>query len=374
MKKPWKFLVSNYWLVEVTPHWVKRVVRKLLPTIEYEKLKWEKFDRLSGLLESDYDSPYDVRLGIVKDFAHYHSYYISACREMKVSYKVVDIFSSNWLEEIDSCGCDAFLVWPSVNLEIWKNLFDERLYILSNELNKILFPSYTELWLYENKRRVRDWLLAHNIPHPETWIFYNEEEALQFVKNVDYPIVRKTARGGASSGVKIVKTRREGIKEVKKAFKNGFVIRDGDKRDRQWGYIIFQEYIPHEHEWRIVRVGDSFMCRKKIKRGEYASGSGRVVWASPPDGLLDFVFEMTELGKFRSMAVDVFDSPKGFLVNELQALWGDIKPENIHLGEKFMGRYLKDKRDGSWTFEKGYFYSNACANLRVQYILNKILG
>ena len=65
---------------------------------------------------------------------------------------------------------------------------------------------------------------------------------------------------------------------------------------------------------------------------------------------------------------------KKYFVNEIQALFGNIKSENIYLGKEYMGRYIHDYKKKIWKFEEGNFYKNACANLRVEYLLKILSG
>ena len=358
---------------KIIPRFIRDFLRSKYSFLKYDLEQWRNKDNVSSLPPiKPEESKYPVKFGIIEEFAHYHRYYVSACRELGVAYELINISKNNWHEDVLNCGCDIFLVWPSVNLTIWKMMFDERLKIMVDEYGLKIFPSYKEIWLYENKRRVREWLMAKKIPHPETWIFYNEDEAMDFLKSIDYPIVRKTALGAGSSGVKILKNYREAKKDVKYIMRKGIVPYRFDSRDRQWGYVILQRYIPHDFEWRVVRIGDYFLVRKKIKKGNFASGSGIVIWDYPSDGLLDFAKYVTDAGDFKSMAVDIFETSKGFLVNELQTVFGDIEPQNRLKGQG-MGRYWYDEDTQSWKFQKGYFYTNACANLRVEYILSKVV-
>ena len=372
IKKFGYFIINNRFLINLIPQRFRLFLRRHWSFLEYDKYMWERTDPYKDVeLISTYKSKVPYKIGIIKDYAHYHHNYIAACREMGVPYQIIDISKNNWIKEIKNCGCDAFLVWPSIHLTVWKQMFDERLKIMVDDLGKIIFPSYKELWLYENKRRVRDWLTAHNVPHPNTWIFYNIDEAMDFIRGANFPIVRKTAQGGAASGVKILHSLKETEKEVKIAFKKGIVPNRFNPRDRQWGYIILQEYIPHEYEWRVARIGDSFVYRKKIKVGNFASGSGVLIYEKPPFKLLDLVYNITKKGKFKSVGIDIFDTKnKGFLVNEIQALFGARKiPIN-----KDTGRFIYDDYAKNWIFEEGNFYKNACAKLRIEYLLKILSG
>jgi len=162
---------------------------------------------------------------------------------------------------------------------------------------------------------------------------------------------------------------------VSLAFGNGLLARSADARDRERGSILFQRYVPHDYEWRIVRIGEDFMCRRKVRRGDYASGSGEIGWAAPLRGMLEFVRGVTETGGFRSMAVDLFKNPSPksgseFLVNELQAIFGAIEKErNIN---EHTGCWRFNGEAGIWRFTPGFVYQNACANLRVKMLLRDI--
>jgi len=352
---------------KVVPYRIKRIIRRRFSTLDYElELRHEQNPYRNVPELKLHESRYPFTLGIIRDLSQYHANYIAACRELRVAYKTLDIFKSDWQKEFEICNCDIFLVWPEVTLTVWREMFDERLKILTEELNKEIFPSYKEIWFYENKRRVREWLVAHDIPHPRTWIFYKLEEAMEFLKTVNFPIVRKTALGAGSHGVKILYNRKEAEKDVKMAIKKGIVPERMDPRDKQWGYVILQEYIPHEYEWRIARIGDSFIFRKKIKRGAFASGSGVLVYEKPPIELLNFAKWVTDIGNFKSMAVDIFETKDGYLVNELQSLFG-ARPLPV---TKETGRFIF--KDGEWIFEHGDFYKNAAANLRVEYVIQQL--
>lgn len=127
-------------------------------------------------------------------------------------------------------------------------------------------------------------------------------------------------------------------------------------------------------EWRMVRIGDSFICRLKGRRGDFHSGSGLVTWARPTPALLELAWQVTERGQFRSMDVDVFETRDGrLLVNELHAVFGAIEEKNLQRGTEDMGRWLRTAA-GAWRFEPGFFYDHACANLRVEEVLRAVDG
>ena len=185
---------------------------------------WESKDPYRNMPPcSDYPSPYPIKLGIVKEFWHRHINYIAACREMKISYQLVDITADDWIEQFKNSDCDAFLVHPSVQMSQWKNLFDERLKIVTQVLGKTIFPGHEELWLYESKRRMAYWLEANGFPHAKTRVFYNKDAALKYANECDLPVVAKTNMGARAAGVQVIRNRKKLCSYIKRAFGRGLM-------------------------------------------------------------------------------------------------------------------------------------------------------
>ena len=319
------------------------------------------------------ESQYPVTLGIFKEFWHRHWPYVAACRDLGVVYRVVDISGPDWKRNVDESGCDAFLVWPSVQVSIWKQMFDERLKVISEDMKKVIYPNYNELWVYESKRRMGYWLAGNDVPHPKTWVFYSAAEALAHCRTAELPVVAKSNMGARSSGVRIFRRRSALIRHAKRAFGPGFIHNDGDARDPDWGSLLLQEFLPNVQEWRMRRIGDSYFGSQKLRRGDFHSGTGVDVWYDPPKKLLDFTREITDHAGSRSMSLDIFETVDGrYLVNELQTVFGTALPYEMLVNGK-AGRYLYNGSTGDWRFEEGIFCQNGCCNLRVADVL-KALG
>ncbi|NTU74096.1 hypothetical protein HGB07_08200 [Candidatus Roizmanbacteria bacterium] len=258
--------------------------------------------------ESSYESHYPFTVGIIKDPFYNYTSYIAACRDLNVTYKTIDLFASDWVNQIRTSDCDAFVVWPGEFIQEWKRLYDDRLRFLTVELKKLLYPSYSSLWLYGSKQRQRDWLDINGFLHPRTWVFYDLKEALGFLYSAKLPLVIKLDIGATASGVWIVHTAQEANVFVKQAFSKGVIGKRADVRARQWRFLQFQEYVPDIREWRIIRIGNSYFGHEKGKAGEFHSGSDVVGWFAPPRKALDLIHDITETGGFRSMAMDAFQT------------------------------------------------------------------
>lgn len=309
-----------------------------------------------------------AKIGIIEDISHYHKHYIAACSEMKISYQVYDLTSPDWLNKFSTSDCDAFLVWPSITNTTLKAMFDFRLRILEEDMGKILYPTAKECWLYENKPRILDWLNAHNIPHPKSWVFYDEKQAMEFADKINLPIVVKTATGASASGVEIVKSLKALRKLIKKYFTKGITPRGYSPYDRQWGFVYLQEYLPDVHEWRMVRIGKSFFGYRKEKGPDgLHSASHKWSFLDPGNNLLNLLKQVTDAGNFTSMDVDIFQTHDGSLfVNELQTVFGCTTPAIQMQVNNIPGRYLWE--NNQWVFQEGNFCNNHMCNLRIEYL------
>ena len=355
------------------------LVRKVVPRplrlaiqrhVSFTDMKLRYFRDLTPLA-SVQSSPggregYPVHFGIIRNSAQYHTHFVAACLEMDVPFSVLDLFRSDWLERTRTSGCDILLVWPDVVLSTWNTMVKDRVTVLAREIGYPTVPSLDELWLYEDKRRQAYWLEANRVPCPRTWVFYERDEAMDFCGSCDIPIVLKTSFGAASCGVRIIRSRGALSRLVRRAFSRGLVSGGTDLRDREWGSVILQEYLPDVQEWRLVRIGDSYFGHPKGRRGDYHSGSGVALWDVPESRHLDFLHQVTEVGGFRSMDVDAFETLDGtLLVNELQAVFGaSVAIDQCRVNDQ-PGRFVR-RGDGQWEFEAGDFARNACANERVR--------
>jgi glutathione synthase/RimK-type ligase-like ATP-grasp enzyme len=335
-----------------------------------------------------------MKLGIFNGFhggLDSYELYIKACQGLNVDYEVVDILSSKWMDNVRKSDCDGFLVRPSCHYDVWKRMFDERLYFIERKLNKLIYPTYDELFMYENKRLMAYFLESHGIPCPKTHVFYDRDEALTFLENAAYPVVFKTHIGATATGVEILKTKRQAERLIKRVFSIGYgrKIRVSLKGllkhkimvpgcnpayylEREYKVALLQQYLPNVSEWRMIRIGDSYFGYQKLKHGEFHSGGHLDGWFDPPDSLLMFTKKVCDLGEFTSMALDVFEPQGGeYYVNELQCVWGSYNPSQMYINGK-PGRYRYNQTRCDWVFEEGLFNQNGSCNLRVEHFLEII--
>lgn len=331
------------------------------------------------------------------EFENDHLRWVASCNKFsdQITFEVINLTTYNWLEKVHEFEPDLLLTKPGGLTTPFKQLYDERLMILVNEFGYKCYPSLNEVLIYENKRYFSYWLKAHQIPHPSTYVFYYKGEAIEFSKNCDYPIVAKVNIGASGSGVQVLHNQKEATSYIISTFagkgaakrsgpnlQKGGLLRRGmyyimnpgkiagkislykaRAADVQNNFVLFQAFFPHDFEWRVVRIGDSFFAHKKLKMGEKASGSLLKNYDNPPFSILDFVKEITERFGFYSQAVDIFESERGYIVNEMQCIFGQSDPYQM-LVDGLSGRYIH--KSGNWVFEEGDFNTNESYDLRVR--------
>lgn len=343
-----------------------------------------------------------IKLGIL-GIAHYDEHidqWVAACgnRSDLINYVHIDISRSNWLDQIITLDLDGLLTTPPNLTMALKSMYDERLEILCNEINLPIYPSLIENKIYENKRYLSYWLEANNIPHPKTYIFYQEKEALEFISNYNRPLVGKTNIGASGRGVKILKNRHTQSQYVRASFKNGAPREIGpnwkkkgiikraigklmdpaalkskikqyrtERSEVQKDFVILQQHIPHSFEWRCVCIGSSYFAHKKLVQKDKASGSLLKGYEKPPAELLDFCRQIMVKHNLWSQAIDIFVTSDGqFLVNEMQCIFGQSDPHQM-LVDGVPGRYCY--QHGTWRFESGDFNQHESFDLRLEHFI-----
>lgn len=365
LRLPYRFLAAA---APFVPERIKEEIRGRFSMSAYDHARQRDVDPYREQQAAIFPAS-RYRFGIVFNAFRDHQYFIGACRDLHASYATVDLLADDWMERVRREAFDAVLVWPDASSTVRKQTLDYRLRVLEHDLGMLVYPTWEECWLTEHKPRLRDWLDAHELPHPKTWVFHDREEALAFADCTPLPIVSKTATGAGASGVCIHRERHGLNRFVRQSFGRGVRPRRFDALDRQRGFVFLQEYLPDAAEWRMVRIGDSYFGYRKEKGADgLHSASHKWSWLDPGPELLDLLRRATDAGGFTSMNVDIFLVPDGrLLINEFQTVFGCTTPAIYMKVNEVEGRYRHV--GGNWTFEPGGYWDNHMCNLRVQHVM-----
>ena len=361
--------------VDLARRWVPRrlrfAIQRVVALPEMKQRHARQRNPLAHVLESDDDGAgLGFRLGIAFNRYYHHTRFVAACLELRIPFRVIDLYAPGWWDGWQAAECDALLAWPEAHVPSAARVLKDRLDLLELHRGIPVVPAAHERWMYEDKIRLSDWLRTKGVPHPRTWVFTDRLEAMEFAGACEVPIVTKTAFGAQATGVRILRSRRAVRSTIRRAFGRGLVPDGQDHRERQRGSVLFQEHLAITHEWRMVRIGDSYFGHPKGRRGDFFSGSGHTLQDVPDPRHLDFLHFVTECGGFRGMAVDVFEAADGrLLVNELQTVFGVSRFFDQTWVDGVAGRMVRG--DEGWRFEPGEFARNACANARVLDLLER---
>lgn len=264
-------------------------------------------------LKEKLDFGIEVRVGLVKDGEHNfdgfvhrrHDYpkYERFLKNNSIAYDFFDPKLSTWIKDVNNFD---IIVWR-VESDLHKqNVSKRQIYFLERVMGKIVYPSFHEVWFYEEK--INTHFLFNQLGLPEIPTFYSSSyiECLEYIKNCDYPIVSKINTGSASYGVDVLKSRRSA-----KAFVNSVFSLTGRKTywpfQRQKDYVFFQEFISDaKFDLRVIVIGNFlFGYYRYPKAGDFrASGSGIVEKKEIPHDVLELAYHVKEAYEAVSLATD----------------------------------------------------------------------
>lgn len=238
--------------------------------------------------------------------------WIEYCERLNVDYKIVNCYDYDIIDQLSDCDG---LLWHWYHLDREAQLFARQLILSVEKMGKKVFPDSNTSWHYDDKIGQKYLLEAIKAPLIKSFVFYDKYQSLKWVYKADYPIVFKTRNGAGSQNVRIIKSKKDAIRTISKAFGKGipgynkiemikeslwkykrdksikavgrmlkymsfFVIPSSLHKDMTYekNYVYFQEYIPgNNFDIRVVVIGDRAVAFRRFTREDdfRASGSGR---------------------------------------------------------------------------------------------------
>lgn len=269
--------------------------------------------------------------------------WIEYCTANDITYKLVNCYSSDIITQLQ--GCSA-LMWHWAHYDHKGVLFARQL-IVSLELMGIkVFPDIKTCWHFDDKVGQKYLLESINAPLVPGYVFYDKAEALQWIRESDFPKVFKLRGGAGAENVRIVKNKSEAERLIKQAFGKGFKIKSRanflherlwhfqrdktlksffniskglarlfipteteKKLPREKNYIYFQDFIAdNDHDIRIIVIGKrAFAIKRMVREGDFrASGSGFIIYEPEqiPKECVKIAFETSAKLQTQSLAYD----------------------------------------------------------------------
>ena len=233
-------------------------------------------------------------------------------------------------------------------------------------MNIKCFPNIETWWHFDDKIRQYYLLRNHKFPMIESFIFWDEKSANNWIKTASYPVVFKLKSGAGSENVILVKDKihaktvtsmmfGEGAKlgrvpdksnirfqhfSLKKELRR--IARIGKRTlqnvdiDSYWhtekNYIYFQKFLPsNEFDTRVTVIGNrAFAYRRFTRNNDFrASGSGKINYDrdSIDHRMLEMAFKISAKLNFQSMAYD-------FILNS------NKEPEICEISYTFVDKFV----------------------------------
>lgn len=284
--------------------------------------------------------------------------WIEYCKKHAISYKIVNAYDSNIIEQVKEC--DVFM-WHHHHGD-YRDLLAAKPILFSLEQAGIkVFPDFRTGWHFDDKVAQKYLLEAIEAPLVPSFVFYEKQKALEWAESTNYPKVFKLKGGAGASNVKLVKTKKQCVRLINKAFGNGFPQNDYlyEFKDRikkykagkmsakqilsplyrlvfprafdkmshkEKGYVYFQEFIANnDSDTRIVIVGNHAVAEKRfVRKGDFrASGSGEFSYDNINLKAIGLAFEISKRLKVQCVAFDfVFDENDNPLIVEMSYGFG----------------------------------------------------
>ncbi|GJQ07339.1 ATP-grasp domain-containing protein [Capnocytophaga cynodegmi] len=320
-----------------------------------------------------------IKVGIVKDglvniegYAHRNSSWIFYERFLKnnqIDYQFYDIYRNNWLEvarELD------IIVWHTNSSPIDMYIAESKIYVLEKVLKKTCFPSFHEVWQYEDKNRSTFLYKALNLPLIETFVSNSKKEASSMISRIKFPIIYKTYIGSSSKGVVKIDNYSQAKKIVNKIFSHKG-LRTVYPYFRQKNTVLFQRFISNaEFDLRIMMIGNkAFGYYRYAKKNDFrASGAGIYEKKEIPKEAIKIAIDIKNKLNSRLMGVDLLFCNKSNQYKIIEtSLFNQIDtPEQLVING-VAGYY--DLSTENFEFKEGKFWIH---ELVMEYIIENYCG
>ena len=293
-----------------------------------------------------------MRIAIHNSRSGFHPHWITYCKKNEISYKLVDCYDSNIIEQLEDCEA---LMWHHHHTSVKDVLLAKQLLFALEQSGKLIFPDFNTGWHFDDKVGQKYLLEALNLPLVPSYVFYDKQRALKWISSIEYPKVWKLRGGAGASNVRLVKNIQQATSLVNQAFGKGFkpynALSSLQERLRKYkqgnanfrevlkgiyrllqppfyskvlgkeiGYIYFQDFIPNnDSDYRVIVIGEKAIAIKRmVRQNDFrASGSGNFYYNEDLFGkeLIQLAFQAKTELKADCCAFDfVYDNGKPLIV------------------------------------------------------------
>jgi glutathione synthase/RimK-type ligase-like ATP-grasp enzyme len=283
--------------------------------------------------------------------------WVKYCEQNSIPYKLVNAYDNNIMNQLTDC---AAFMWHHHHGDYKDVLFAKQLLFSLEQAGKKVFPDFNTCWHFDDKVGQKYLLEAIAAPLVPSYVFYTREEAEVWINSINFPKVFKLRGGAGSANVKLVNSRKEALRIIKRAFGKGFsqydwkehlkeawrkyktgnaVLRDvlrpfyyavkthptlfAKYKGNEKGYVYFQDFIPNnQFDIRVIVINNkAFAIKRFVRENDFrASGSGIIKYEKQDldDRCVKIAFDVNVKMKAQCIAYDfVFDKNNNPLIVEI---------------------------------------------------------
>lgn len=280
----------------------------------------------------------------------------------KIDNRILYSGNENFWDEVSKCD---FFIFQWTQRDYFRQIARSILPIIENQLKIKCFPSNLSSWIYDDKIREYYILKLHNFPVIQSWIFYDVDNALEFIDKVEYPLVFKLRSGAGSQMVRLVRNKSAAKKYVRLMFNRGaryniglpgkhldelkhngpfklarkqlgkLKLRITDKEfffNENWyihkNYLYLQKFLPNNsYDTRVVIIGNqAFSIQRRNFFNDFrASGTNNHVYDPQKIDLrfVEIAFQVSKVFGFNVMAYDfLYDENNEPAIAEISYVFG----------------------------------------------------
>lgn len=242
--------------------------------------------------------------------------------------RLVNVHRSDIFDQLREC--QGFM-WRHGHTPQMRSIARRLLPVIERELCIKVYPDQSTCWHYDDKIAQAYLFEALHVPTAKSWVWWDAEEAREWARSTDYPLVLKLWAGAGSTNVCLVEDYNEANYWLGRLFGNGIVSLDkiglplkerlyksahlciAGKEDYPWeshkGYALFQEFLPgNDHDTRVTVIGDrAFGFRRFNRENDFRASGGGLIDHDPQGIAPEFVrlaFEVAERLGMQSCAID----------------------------------------------------------------------
>lgn len=215
--------------------------------------------------------------------------------------------------------------------------------VIEKEMRIKCYPDSNTCWHYDDKVKQYLLLKPYGFPMVESYIFWEEKDALAWAEQAQWPMVFKLRSGAGSNNVILVESRTQARKLIGRMFGKGIYPNRFFNRNNvrfkyfnlyrelhrvggnlyRWSkgldmspfwqlhknYALFQRFLPgNDSDTRVTVIGDrAFAFRRIVRRKDFrASGSGIIDYNVDriDPRCIEIAFRVSKEMRFQSMSYD----------------------------------------------------------------------